>query len=76
VKWGLLLPGWVKHVGYIVPWYQLEGRWKSCGHFNRDAPVFSAMNVKSITVKTSAGLSSTFKLVPENCVSITEDNAM
>ena len=29
---GLL--SWLKHVGYTVLWYQLEGGWKSCQYFH------------------------------------------
>ena len=51
-------------VGYTVFWYQ---------HFGRDAPVFSGHLLpekdQNITVKTAAGFLSTFRLVPESCVS-------
>ena len=51
-------------VGYTVFWYQ---------HFGHDAPVFSGHLLpekdQNITVKTAAGFLSTFRLVPESCVS-------
>ena len=50
-----LLPQTHPCVGYTVLWYQLEG-----GQSEED---------QIITVEMSAGFSSTFKLVPENCAS-------
>ena len=66
LKWGLL--SWLKHVRYTVLWYQLEGGQKSCQYF--DYPVFFRANEdRRSIVEMSGGFSSTFKLVPENCVS-------
>ena len=48
-----------RETGYTVLWYQLEGGWSSC----------RICSLSSWGQKLSAGFLSTFKLVPENCVS-------